>query len=183
MVTVKYYDSPLGLIFLAADDTGLIGLWFEGQKYFAQTLTRNYQTGSTPILESAVRWLRAYFSGEKPAFTPPRHLIGTDCQIAVWKRLNSIPYGTSATYGEIGKRVAAARTGFRPSPQAVGGIVSQNPISIIIPSHRVVPANGSLTGYAGGVIHRARLLMLEKTDMGSLLIPASVSDLQPLGVV
>lgn len=102
----------------------------------------------------------------KPAFTPPLHLIGTDCQIAVWKRLNSIPYGTSATYGEIGKRVAAARTGFRPSPQAVGGIVSQNPISIIIPSHRVVPANGSLTGYAGGVIHRARLLMLEKPIWG-----------------
>ena len=75
MVTVKYYDSPLGLIFLAADDTGLIGLWFEGQKYFAQTLTRNYQTGSTPILESAVRWLRAYFSGEKPAFTPPLHPV------------------------------------------------------------------------------------------------------------
>ena len=88
MVTVKYYDSPLELIFLAADDTGLIGLWFEGQKYFAQTLTRNYRTGSTPILESAVRWLRGYFSGEKPSFTPPLHLIGTDCQIAVWKRLS-----------------------------------------------------------------------------------------------
>lgn len=183
MVTVKYYDSPLGLIFLAADDTGLIGLWFEGQKYFAQTLTRNYRTGSTPILESAVRWLRGYFSGEKPSFTPPLHLIGTDCQIAVWKRLLSIPYGTTATYADIGKRVAAQRTGFRPSPQAVGGIVSQNPISIIIPSHRVVPANGSLTGYAGGVIHRARLLMLEKTDMRSFLIPASVADLQPLGFV
>ena len=115
--------------------------------------------------------------------TPPLHLIGTDCQIAVWKRLLSIPYGTTATYADIGKRVAAQRTGFRPSPQAVGGIVSQNPISIIIPSHRVVPANGSLTGYAGGVIHRARLLMLEKTDMRSLLIPASVADLQPLGFV
>ena len=101
MVTVKYYDSPLGLIFLAADDTGLIGLWFEGQKYFAQTLTRNYQTGSTPILESAVRWLRVYFAGEKPSFTPRLHLIGTDCQIAVWKRLLAIPYGTTATYGEI----------------------------------------------------------------------------------
>ena len=180
MVTVKYYDSPLGLNFLAADDTGLIGLWFEGQKYFAQTLTRNYQTGSTPILESAVRWLRVYFAGEKPSFTPRLHLIGTDCQIAVWKRLLAIPYGTTATYGEIGKQVAAERTGFRPSPQAVGGMVSQNPISIIIPSHRVVPANGSLTGYAGGVIQRARLLMLEKTDMKPLLIPPSLSALLPL---
>ena len=113
MIYISTYLSPLGNILLAADDIGLTGLWFEGQKYFAQTLTRNYQTGSTPILESAVRWLRGYFSGEKPSFTPPLHLIGTDCQIAVWKRLLTVPYGTTATYADIGKRVAAQRSGIQ----------------------------------------------------------------------
>lgn len=114
-----------------------------------------------------------YFSGVIPSFTPPLHLIGTEFQTAVWNHLLSIPYGTTVTYSAIGKRIAASRGGARISAQAVGGAVGHNPISIIIPCHRVVAANGSLTGYAGGILRKVKLLTLEKADMHSLFIPKS----------
>ena len=94
MVTVKHYESPLGEILLAADETGLIGLWFMGQKYFARTLPKTYRTGDSPILDSASKWLSIYFSGNIPSFTPPLHLIGTEFQTVVWNHLLSIPYGS-----------------------------------------------------------------------------------------
>jgi len=165
MVTVKHYESPLGEILLAADETGLIGLWFMGQKYFARTLPKTYRTGDSPILDSASKWLSIYFSGNIPSFTPPLHLIGTEFQTVVWNHLLSV------TYSAIGKRIAAGHGGTRFSAQAVGGAVGHNPISIIIPCHRVVAANGSLTGYAGGILPKVKLLTLEKADMHSLFIP------------
>lgn len=113
------------------------------------------------------------FFRRKTLFHAPLHLIGTDCQIAVWKRLLSIPYGTTVTYSAIGKRIAASRGCTRFSAQAVGGAVGHNPISIIITCHRVVAANGSLTGYAGGILRKVKLLTLEKADMHSLFIPKS----------
>ena len=147
MVTVKHYESPLGEILLAADETGLTGLWFEGQKYFARTLPKTYRTGGSPILDSASKWLSIYFSGGFPSFTPPLHLIGTEFQTAVWNHLLSIPYGTTVTYSAIGKRIAASRGGTRFSAQAVGGAVGHNPISILIPCHRVVGARWVITRY------------------------------------
>ena len=171
MVTVKHYESPLGEILLAADETGLIGLWFMGQKYFARTLPKTCRTGDSPILDSASKWLSIYFSGNIPSFTPPLHLIGTEFQTVVWNHLLSIPYGTTVTYSAIGKRIAAGHGGTRFSAQAVGGAVGHNPISIIIPCHRVVAANGSLTGYAGGILRKVKLLTLEKANMHSLFIP------------
>ena len=171
MVTVKYYDSPLGLIFLAADDTGLIGLWFEGQKYFANTLPEDYVPQETKILTEAKKWLDVYFSGEEPKFTPPLHPTSSVFRQEVWKILLQIPYGQTITYGEIARRIAVMKNTSHMSAQAVGGAVGHNEISIIIPCHRVVGTNGSLTGYAGGIDKKISLLKLEHTDMSRLFIP------------
>ncbi len=149
------YDSPLGRMLLAADDIGLTGAWFEGQKYFARTLEPGHIEKETPILTQTVQWLDAYFGGNDPDFYPPLHLTGTDFQNAVWDQLLHIPYGQTTTYGAIAARLGTA------AAQAVGGAVGHNPISIIVPCHRVVGADGSLTGYAGGVAKKVFLLQLE----------------------
>lgn len=163
MTFTRHYASPLGGILLAADEQGLTGLWFDGAKYFAANLPEAYEEKSTPILDEAARWLDIYFAGRQPDFTPPLHLVGSDFRQRVWKRLLDIPYGQTATYGALlGKGMSA---------QAVGGAVGHNPISIIVPCHRVVGANGSLTGYAGGIDKKIRLLALEGIDVGRLTIP------------
>ena len=164
-------DSPLGLIFLAADDTGLIGLWFEGQKYFANTLPDKHIPQETEILTEAKKWLDVYFSGEEPKFTPPLHPTSSVFRQEVWKILLQIPYGQTITYGEIARRIAVMKNTSHMSAQAVGGAVGHNEISIIIPCHRVVGTNGSLTGYAGGIDKKISLLKLEHTDMSRLFIP------------
>ena len=162
MIFVGYYASPLGGILLAADEQGLTGLWFDGAKYFAANLPEEYEEKSTPILDEAARWLDIYFVGRQPNFTPPLHLVGSDFRQRVWKRLLDIPYGQTATYGALlGKGMSA---------QAVGGAVGHNPISIIVPCHRVVGANGSLTGYAGGIDKKIHLLALEGVDVGRLTL-------------
>lgn len=158
------YQSPLGEILLAADSTALTGLWFLGQKYYAQSLD-DAQQQIHPILEETKRWLTIYFSGRQPDFMPPLHLKGTPFQMAVWKILQMIPYGQTVTYGDIAKRLAQQSRSLHMSAQAVGGAVGRNPISIIIPCHRVVGANGSLTGYAGGIERKIQLLTLEKADI------------------
>lgn len=165
------YPSPLGEILLAADPMGLTGLWFEGQKYFGRGLDPEALEKETPVLRQAMRWLDIYFSGSEPDFFPPLHITGTDFQKRVWSVLRSVPYGHTITYGEIGKRIAEAcgRTGM--SPQAVGGAVGRNPVGIIIPCHRVVGADGCLTGYAGGVDKKIRLLELERVDMHRFFPP------------
>ena len=165
------YQSPLGAILLAADDIGLTGLWFEGQKYFARCLGQVHEEREVPVFAEAKRWLDLYFSGQKPDFTPPLHPIGTSFQKAVWEILRTIPYGHTATYGEIAEKMAVQRGLPHLSAQAVGGAVGHNNISIIIPCHRVVGRGGNLTGYAGGIDKKIKLLTLEGTDMRPLFSP------------
>ena len=162
MLSVRHYSSPLGGILIAADETGLTGLWFDGQKYFPDTFAEPAQEKETPVLRSAVLWLDGYFRGDRPDFTPPLHPSGTPFRRAVWDILLQIPYGETATYGEIARRLARERRLPGMSAQAVGGAVGHNPISLIIPCHRVVGADGSLTGYAGGLERKAYLLALEQ---------------------
>lgn len=156
------YASPLGDILLAADDAGLIGLWFVGQKHFARTLDPVHIERETPALGEARSWLDAYFSGAEPARVPPLHLMGTPYQLSVWRELLLIPYGQTVTYGELAERIARRRGGARTSPRAVGGAVGRNPVSIIVPCHRVVGTGGSLTGYAGGTGRKKALLEIER---------------------
>ena len=153
MVSIQQYQSPLGGILLAADEVGLVGLWFEGQKYFANTLPVGHCAQTTPILAEA-----------------KLHPVGSSFQQSVWKILLTIPYGQIITYGDIARQLAAQQGG-RGSAQAVGGAVGHNKVSIIIPCHRVVGTNGSLTGYAGGIDKKIKLLELEHADMSRLFIP------------
>ena len=171
MQYTSHYESPIGGILLAADDAGLTGLWFEGQKYFARCLEKNHEEKEIPLSEKTKQWLDIYFSGKEPGFSLPLHFTGTDFQKEVWEILCSIPYGQTATYGEIANRIAVKRGLPHMSAQAVGGAVGHNEISIIVPCHRVVGSNGSLTGYAGGIDKKIKLLRLEKAAMESLFIP------------
>lgn len=159
MMYTTQYMSPLGNILLAADANGLTGAWFEGQTYFARSLDAQHQERDM------------YFRGMKPDFLPPLHPIGSAFQQSVWEMLLQIPYGHTTTYGEIARQLAKKQGISRMSAQAVGGAVGHNPISILIPCHRVVGTNGSLTGYAGGIEKKIQLLTLEKCDMHSFTIP------------
>ncbi len=149
------YESPLGSILLAADQTGLTGLWFVGQKYFPSFSDGDFFENETPVLTEAKHWLSLYFSGKEPDFLPPLHPQGSSFRQAVWNVLLTIPRGQTMTYGEIARRLNVR------SAQAVGGAVGHNPISILIPCHRVVGSDGSLTGYAGGLARKEWLLHLE----------------------
>lgn len=171
MTFLQHYNSPLGGILLAADEIGLTGLWFDGQKYFARDLPAEHVEQNTPVLSEAKRWLDIYFTGRKPDFTPPLHPVGSVFRQAVWEILLQIPYGQTTTYGEIARQLAAKLGLPRMSAQAVGGAVGHNEISIIIPCHRVVGTSGSLTGYAGGIDKKVKLLELEHTDMTELFVP------------
>lgn len=172
MQYTNHYESPIGGILLAADETGLTGLWFDGGKYYADHLDPEHKEKDTPVLKQTREWLTIYFSGREPHFCPPVHMIGTPFQLAVWEILQKIPYGKTVTYGEIARKIAAQKGLSHMSAQAVGGAVGHNRISIIIPCHRVVGASGSLTGYAGGVDRKEKLLALEKADMRTFFIPA-----------
>ena len=171
MTKTMRYSSPLGGILLAADDEGLIGLWFEGEKYFADVLPADAAEGESEALVKTKRWLDVYFSGYEPDFVPPLHPIGSAFRQEVWALLRKIPYGQTTTYGALAAQLAAAHGGKPMSAQAVGGAVGHNEISIIIPCHRVVGASGSLTGYAGGIDKKVRLLELEHTDMSRFFVP------------
>lgn len=153
---IAHYSSPLGSMTLASDGTALTGLWFNGQKYFADTL-KEVQTlnPNLPVFDLTRQWLDIYFSGKEPTFTPPLLLQGSPFRKQVWQLLLEIPYGRTMTYGELARKLQCK------SAQAVGGAVGHNPISLIIPCHRVIGADGSLTGYAGGVERKASLLKLE----------------------
>lgn len=159
---INRYHSPLGTILLAADDTGLTGLWFEDQKYFAQGLDKETEEKEFSVFQTARRWLDVYFSGQAPDFQVPLHFQGTAFQKEVWEILLSIPYGETTTYGAIAKQLAAKRGLPHLSAQAVGSAVGHNKISIIVPCHRVIGADGSLTGYAGGIWRKEKLLALEQ---------------------
>ena len=171
MQYTSHYRSPIGNILLAADEIGLTGLWFEGQKYFALYLDKEHEERELPIFEKVKEWLDIYFSGKAPGFNVPLHFTGTVFQNEVWEILCTIPYGRTMTYGEIAKQIAAKKGLPRMSAQAVGGAVGHNGISVLVPCHRVVGANGSLTGYAGGIDKKIKLLQLEKADMSFLFEP------------
>ena len=149
-------SSPLGNILLSADEVGLTGLWFDGGRYYADTLPEEHVERETPILMDTKRWLDVYFTGREPDFTPPLHPTGSSFRQTVWQLLLEIPYGQTTTYGALLGDGASAR--------AVGGAVGRNPISIIVPCHRVIGADGSLTGYAGGMDRKIRLLALERQE-------------------
>lgn len=175
MVLTCEYESPLGRITLASENNALTGLWFQGQRYYGNNLPGQYEMGEAPVFDDARRWLDIYFSGGIPEFTPALQYGSTPFRRLVCDVMLSIPYGQTMTYGEIA-RIVAERCG-RPkmSAQAVGGAVGHNPISLIIPCHRVVGTNGSLTGYAGGMEKKISLLKLEKADMSRLFVPKNVS--------
>lgn len=162
MQYISYYDSPLGEILLSADDQGLTGLWLEGQRRELPNLPQ--QAGTLPVLDCAKAWLDLYFSGREPDISLPLHLVGTPFQQEVWAILRTIPYGHTTTYGAIARQLAQCRGIPRMSAQAVGGAVGRNPISIIVPCHRVIGAGGNLTGYAGGIDRKIALLTLEGLD-------------------
>lgn len=166
------YQSSVGDVLLAADETGLTGLWFEGEKFYALSLDPEHEERETPIFAITRRWLDIYFSGHEPDFMPPVHMIGSEFRRCVWKLLLQIPYGTTVTYGDLARQVARRRGLRRMPAQAVGGAVGHNEISIIVPCHRVVGTNGSLTGYAGGVDKKRGLLELEGVDMEKFFVPA-----------
>lgn len=161
MQAIHYQDSPLGNILLVADEIGLTGLWFGGQKEFERMRPWAGEEESLPTLKQARRWLDLYFDGREPDFFVPLHPAGTAFQQSVWNILLTIPYGKTTTYGEIARQIAAQNGLARMSAQAVGGAVSRNPIAILVPCHRVIGADGSLTGYAGGVERKRALLALE----------------------
>lgn len=161
MLYTSHYASPLGGMTLVSDGTALVGLYFDGQKYAAEGLDATRTQKNLLIFEEARRWLDVYFSGRKPDFMPVLAPHGTAFQQSVWEILRTIPYGQTVTYGAIARRIEQ-NTGCRMSAQAVGGAVGRNPISILIPCHRVVGTNGSLTGYAGGIDKKERLLRWER---------------------
>jgi len=165
MVYTWHYDSPLGGISLASDGDALLGLWLDGQNIFATTLDKERQEKLLPVFEDTCRWLDIYFSGKDPGFTPKLHVSTTEFRKKVWEILLTIPYGKTMTYGEIASRIAREKGVKQMSAQAVGGAVGHNPISLIIPCHRVIGANGNLTGYAGGIDKKARLLQMEKAKL------------------
>lgn len=169
-----HYVSPLGAITLASDGENMIGLWLDGQKYFAATVTKEMmEKDDLPIFSTARNWLDRYFAGKKPAVSElPLAPKGGVFRRSVWDILCEIPYGQVTTYGEIAKKMAVRMNKEHMSSQAVGGAVGHNPISIIIPCHRVVGASGSLTGYAGGIDKKIKLLEQEGVDMSRLFVPA-----------
>ncbi|THF65569.1 methylated-DNA--[protein]-cysteine S-methyltransferase [Pseudothauera nasutitermitis] len=167
------YRSPIGPLLLASDGSHLVGLWMEGQKYFGSSLPEApAANGDLPVFAAARQWLDEYFAGQQPAIARlPLAPAGSAFRKAVWALLCEIPYGETTTYGEIARAVAARLGKPGMSGQAVGGAVGHNPISIIIPCHRVVGGDGSLTGYAGGLDKKIGLLRLEGADLSRLYVP------------
>ena len=163
MLSLSWYDSPIGKLLLSAGENALTGVWFEGQKYFPEHLCASaVRDDAHPVLSRARDWLDRYFAHEQP---DPRELKlaprGSEFRHQVWELLLQIPYGQVTTYGALAKELAEQRGLSSLSAQAVGGAVGHNPISIIVPCHRVVGADGSLTGYAGGMDKKLLLLTLE----------------------
>lgn len=166
MIYTSHYLSPLGDILLASKNNELIGLWFEGQKYYLANMKEEMiEKNDEEILIKTKNWLDRYFQGEKPDVKElTLNSIGTDFRKDVWNILCEIPYGQTITYKEIAEKLAKERGLKSMSAQAVGGAVGHNPISIIIPCHRVIGKSGNLTGYAGGLDKKEYLLKLEKIE-------------------
>ena len=164
------YKSPVGDLTITTDGQNVTGLWFENQQNYESLLNDIVKEQHQPIFDKVTHWLDEYFSGNKPAINFPLKPTGTDFRMTVWKKLQAIPYGETVTYGDIAQQIAEDRGRSKMSAQAVGGAVGSNPISIIIPCHRVVGANGSLTGFGGGIDRKIKLLKNEEVDMSSFYV-------------
>ena len=147
---------------MAGCEAALTGLWFEGQQHFAGTLSSDYTERDIPVFEETKCWLDLYFSGRAPDFTPPLLPRSTAFRRQVWDILLTVPYGRTITYGEIADRIARQTGVIRMSARAVGNAVGHNPVSLIIPCHRVIGTDGRLTGYAGGIDKKEWLLQMEQ---------------------
>lgn len=169
-----HYESPLGPMLLAGDGEFLSGLWFVGQKYFAAGLCGEpLVNDELPTFAAARAWLDDYFAGRRPASAGlPLAPAGSSFRRAVWDLLREIPYGETTTYGELARQLAARLGRSAMSAQAVGGAVGHNPLTLIVPCHRVVGTDGSLTGYAGGIERKRQLLGLEGVDMAGFYLPS-----------
>lgn len=170
MKYINHYQSPIGGLLIAEDGGGLCGLWLDGEKYYAKTLGGDFAEKRTRTLDETKKWLDIYFGGRKPDFMPKLDMRGSAFRLEVWKILLEIPYGRTTTYGEIARKISARRGG-KMSAQAVGGAVGHNEISIIVPCHRVIGSGGNLTGYAGGLDAKTKLLALEGIDVSKLALP------------
>lgn len=171
MVYTTSYESLVGELTLASDGEAVCGLWIAGQKYHGASLPEApVRNDNEPVLRELRLWLDAYFAGKRPS-TEGLPLVprGSAFRQAVWRLLLDIPYGQTVSYGELAAQLAVERG--RSSARSVGGAVGHNPISIVIPCHRVVGASGSLTGYAGGLSAKVKLLELEGVDMSRLTVP------------
>jgi methylated-DNA-[protein]-cysteine S-methyltransferase len=158
---IQKIKSPIGMLTVSSDGSNITGLWMEGQKYFARTLEKDAGEKGLPVFDDVRKWLGIYFSGKDPGFMPPLLPKGSPFQKAVWDSLRAIPYGKTSAYGELAKKVELNNGGKQTSARAVGGAVGRNPISILVPCHRVLGKNGDLTGYAGGLDIKKKLLRLE----------------------
>lgn len=156
------YNSPLGRIIFSSDGEFLTGLWFENQAHFPTEELKTYAKKFLPIFEETIKWLESYFSGKNPETIPSFKYKSTEFRNLVWEELLLIPFGTTKSYKEIAKSISEKQGGKFVSPRAVGGAVARNPISIIIPCHRVLGSNNTLTGYAGGIERKKTLLVLER---------------------
>lgn len=165
------YESPLGTLTIAGNGEAVCGLWFEQHRYMKEALPEPpVRDDADPVLGHLAAWLDAYFAGRQPAIDElPLAPVGSDFRQCVWRALREIPYGQTVSYGELAEQVAAERG--KASPRSVGGAVGHNPISIVVPCHRVVGTNGSLTGFGGGIANKVKLLEHEGLDMGKFTIP------------
>ena len=175
MIYTSNYKSPIGNLLIASKENKLVGLWIENQKYYISNFKdKIIETENLEILVKTKKWLDRYFKGEKPDISELEiNLIGSEFRKSVWEILKNIPYGEVITYNDIAKELAKQKGIKKMSAQAVGGAVGHNPISIIIPCHRVVGSNGSLTGYAGGIKKKIYLLEHEKVNMDKLFVPTN----------
>ena len=172
MIYTAHYKSPIGDILLASKNNKLIGLWLVGQKYYFSNIKDETKEEDSEILIKTKEWLDRYFRGEKPSINEfDLNPMGSDFRKRVWKILCEIPYGDVVTYKDIASIIAKQKHLKKMSCQAIGNAVGHNPISIIVPCHRVVGTNGSLTGYAGGIDKKMYLLEHEKVNMDNLYFP------------
>ena len=168
---IKSYNSPISKIYMRSDGKYLTGLWFEDSRD-ASKHQYDYEEKNLPIFDKTSKWLDIYFSGKNPDFIPEYQIENlTPFRKQVIDLMNKIPYGETCTYNDIAKEIAMSKGIEKMSAQAVGGAIGWNPICIVVPCHRVVGTNGSLTGYGGGIKNKIKLLEIEKNNMSKFTIP------------